>query len=271
VTPLPTVRLASLVYADHPRADDPAEAYHEASKVSRATAAWDLAGAARLQAVDELRASAARAIRRHPMRRCRALPEPAPLDRALGETLRSRRTVRGFAPEPIGDTELAAVLGAAYGVTGALGRGPQIQLLRAAPSAGALYPLELHVVVLRVDGIVRGLYHYDPLRSSLEECGAVPALAEATPYHELARSAAATVVVSGCFWRSRFKYGLRAYRFTLLEAGHVVQNMLLAATALGLGTAPIGGFYDRRLDEVLGLDGVDESSLYLTSFGRPSA
>ncbi len=69
------------------------------------------------------------------------------------------------------------------------------------------------------------------------------------------------------FWRSRFKYGARAYRFTLLEAGHVGQSFLLAAAALGLATTPLGGFYDRRVDEFLGIDGIHEAALYLLPVG----
>jgi SagB-type dehydrogenase family enzyme len=69
------------------------------------------------------------------------------------------------------------------------------------------------------------------------------------------------------FWRSRFKYGLRGYRFVLLEAGHAAQNALLAAAALALAAVPLGGFYDRRVDELIEADGVDESALYLVCVG----
>jgi SagB-type dehydrogenase family enzyme len=72
------------------------------------------------------------------------------------------------------------------------------------------------------------------------------------------------------FWRTRFKYGLRGYRFALLEAGHVVQNVLLACTALGLAAVPVGGFYDRPVDALLGADGVNESVVYAVSLGRPA-
>lgn len=76
-------------------------------------------------------------------------------------------------------------------------------------------------------------------------------------------------MITALFWRCRFKYGLRAYRFTLLEAGHVMQNLLLTAQALGLGAVPIGGYYDRRLDEWLGVDGRNESTLYTAAIGIP--
>ena len=80
-------------------------------------------------------------------------------------------------------------------------------------------------------------------------------------------SAAAVVLIAAIFGRTRFKYGLRGYRFALLEAGHVAQNVLLAATALGLAAVPLGAFYDRRMDAFLGLDGVNESSLYAIALG----
>jgi SagB-type dehydrogenase family enzyme len=95
------------------------------------------------------------------------------------------------------------------------------------------------------------------------------AIAATTPFADIAAGAAAVIVVSAVFWRSRFKYGLRGYRFVLLEAGHVAQNILLAAAALGLAAVPLGGFYDRRVDELLGVNGVDESALYLLCVGLP--
>ena len=76
------------------------------------------------------------------------------------------------------------------------------------------------------------------------------------------------VALTGMFWRSRFKYGDRAYRFTLIEAGHVAQNLLLAAAALRLAAVPVGGFYDRAVDAVLGVDGIYEASLYLVPVGH---
>jgi SagB-type dehydrogenase family enzyme len=73
------------------------------------------------------------------------------------------------------------------------------------------------------------------------------------------------------FWRSRFKYGQRGYRFTLLEAGHLVQNVVLMCAALDLAAVPIGGFYDRPVDMLLGADGVNESIVYAVCLGRPDA
>ena len=140
------------------------------------------------------------------------------------------------------------------------------------PSGGALYPLELYVAALRVDGLEPGLYHFDPLRNGLETIrigidGAE--VAALSTYPEIVAGCAALLLVAAVFGRSRFKYGQRAYRFALIETGHVGQNVLLAATALGLAAVPLGGYYDRRADEFLGLDGVNESTLYTVAVGCP--
>jgi SagB-type dehydrogenase family enzyme len=201
------------------------------------------------------------------------LPAPAPLDGRLGDVLDRRRSHRAFDSDPIADDALAALLHAGYGVTGWLegDEGQPDLRVRAVPSAGALYPLEVYAAVLRVGGLEPGLYHFDPPRSCLEllRTGIEPdELACLSPYPDIVASCAALVFVAGIFGRTRFKYGLRGYRFALLEAGHVAQNVLLAATALGLAAVPIGGFYDRRTDAFLGLDGVNESTLYAIAFGR---
>ena len=140
------------------------------------------------------------------------------------------------------------------------------------PSGGALYPLEVFAVTLRVAGVAPGLYHFDPLCAMLEtvRLGTTSEeVAELSTYPEIASSCAALFVLAAVFGRTRFKYGHRGYRFALLEAGHVGQNLLLAATGLELASVPLGGFYDRRVDEFLGLDGVDESAVYMLAVGRP--
>jgi SagB-type dehydrogenase family enzyme len=141
--------------------------------------------------------------------------------------------------------------------------------LRTAPSAGALYPLDVYVAVRKVEGVPQGLHHYDPDRHALAE------LLLGDPASHLAAvlidpahvHAAVWVILAASFQRSRVKYGLRAFRFVLLEAGHIAQNVLLAAAALNLTALPIGGFFDSRLDAFLMLDGLNESALYLIAVG----
>ncbi len=263
------MRFASAVYGEpDPPPDDLAELYHDASRITGIAGVDELAGIGRLLASPELRAASTRAVRRHLHASLVALGPSPPLRLPLGEALARRRSVRRFAATPLGLPELAAVLRAGYGVTGELEGEGEPQLVRAAPSGGALYPLELSIAARRVDGLEPGLYHFDPLADVLEvtEPG-LPAVAATTPFAEAAGTAAAVIVVSAVFWRSRFKYGLRGYRFALLEAGHVAQNVLLAATSLELGAVALGGFYDRRVDELIGVNGVDESALYVICVG----
>jgi SagB-type dehydrogenase family enzyme len=185
--------------------------------------------------------------------------------------LAKRRSRSHFAGKPLTFKHVALLLRAAYGVTGSatLTGGGQ-QSFRAAPSAGALFPLEIYPLVFDSHDVPAGLYHYDPLRDVLEAVAGGSyreALAASLPMRELAERCAVAFVVTAMFWRSRFKYGQRGYRFALLEAGHVVQNLLLAAEALDLAAVPVGGFYDRKLAELLDIDGVNEAPLYVIPVG----
>jgi SagB-type dehydrogenase family enzyme len=269
-----TVSDASSVYGEDGVAlDDPAETYHEASKLYPSTAARQVAGSLALAASPELQVSARRAVRRNLNRRALALPPPKRSEATLAEALRGRRSQRSFGSGGLTLCELATVLDAAYGVTRpATADDPQP--LRTVPSGGALYPLEVYAVLARVEGAETGLYHLDPLRQTLEVLSFGPSplavLKEAAIYPEIVEGCAVTLLVTGMFWRSRFKYGLRGYRFTLLEAGHLVQNVVLMCAALELAAVPIGGFYDRPVDELLGADGVNESIVYAVCLGRPA-
>jgi SagB-type dehydrogenase family enzyme len=271
-TPVPTVSDASSVYGDDGvPLDDPAETYHEASKLYPSMLARQVAGSIRLTSSPELQASARRAVRRNLNRSTLVLPGPDAPDVTLAEALRTRRSERTFGAGAVTLVELATVLHAGYGVTHPAGIDDP-QPLRTAPSGGALYPLEVYVVPARVEDTEPGLYHLDPLRHVLEahSLGAAPleALESAAIYPEIVAGCAATLLVTGMFWRSRFKYGLRGYRFVLLEAGHLVQNVLLMCGALRLAAVPLGGFYDRSVDDLLGADGVNESVLYAVCLGR---
>jgi SagB-type dehydrogenase family enzyme len=271
VVPRQTARWLELVYGRPPELDDPAEAYHEASKVSRTQIGRQIEGARRLESSPDLQLSAMRAVKRRGVPGA-VLPPPRRPELPLWEAIDTRRSQRAFADEPISGGELSALLQAGYGVTGALDSpaGVRALPLRSVPSGGALYPLELYVAALRVDGLKPGLYHFDPLRPGLAvlRTGFAPDEAAAlSTYPEIVSGCGVIILVAAIFGRTRFKYGLRGYRFALLEAGHVGQNLVLTATALGLGAVPLGGFYDRPTDELLGLDGVNESTLYTIAIG----
>lgn len=266
-----TARWLEFVYGGRPGLDDPAEAYHDASKVAPSQIDRQMAGARRLAASPDLRLSSLRAVKRHGRARI-PLPEPASLDSSLDELIGRRRSRRDFACGPISGDALAALLNAGYGITGQLepyDDRPGLPL-RAVPSGGALYPLELYAGALRVTDLEPGLYHFDPLWPGLELLRSgltAEELAVLSAYPDIVSSAAVLIFVAAVFGRTRFKYGLRGYRFALLEAGHVAQNLLLAATALGLGAVPLGAFFDRRTDTFLRLDGVNESTLYAIALG----
>ena len=264
-SPPQTVGYAGWVFGIGPSLGDPAEELHEASRLYPGVVDPDVTGGALLQRSPDMRASASRSVLRRTGLAAAELPPGKPLRERLDDALRARRSTRAYGDAPISLDELASLLRAAYGVTGTLAG----QQLRCAPSGGALYPLELYVVAAEVAGLEPGLYHYDPLRDVLERVRGAQRreLEGLTPYDELVVPSAAVVAISAVFWRSRFKYGARAYRFALLEAGHAAQNYLLAATALGLSACPVGGFFDRRVDALLGIDGLHEASLYLLPVG----
>jgi SagB-type dehydrogenase family enzyme len=168
-----------------------------------------------------------------------------------------RRSRRDFDGSALSRTDLATILDTAYGVRGE-GR-------RTVPSGGALYPLELYAAVRCVDGVARGVYRYDSELHALEQReqrDPWPTLETACPLTGLLDGGAAALLVLAVFGRTRFKYGQRGYRFALLEAGHVAQNAVLAAAALDLAALPLGGYYDARVDDLVGADGLEESVVY---------
>lgn len=254
----PLVR-AELYGDGEPALDDPAELFHEASKLHPALGQRQAAGVLRLEANDSLRAAAARAVRRNPQLPSHRLPPPLRPSCSLWSAFERRRSRRDFAGE-LDAAELATLLDAAYGVRG--------ENRRTVPSGGALYPLEIHVAIRS-----RGVHRYDPELHALEEhalCDPWPALEGACPLPGLLESGFAALLLLAVFGRTRFKYGQRGYRFALLEAGHVAQNVVLAAAALDVPALPLGGFYDAQVDELVGADGVEESVVYgVVVGGRP--
>jgi len=261
---MPTAEFASLVYGPGGvPVDDPAEAYHEASRLYPDVAPGRLTALLELTRNPELQQTVARSSRTHEHRPGIDLPNTRLGRVRLREAISARRSRPPATAAPLSRIRLAALLEAAYRSSD--GRRP-------VPSGGALYPLELYVVALAVEGIEAGVYHYHPFRHRLERLAGVERaqLADALVDPQLAANATALLVVTAMFWRSRFKYGLRGYRFALLEAGHVIQNAVLVAAAMRLPALPLGGFYDCKLDELVGADGLEEASVYaLLLGGRP--
>jgi SagB-type dehydrogenase family enzyme len=189
----------------------------------------------------------------------RPLPSPRTVgDVSLEAALDQRRSVREFLADPLTDEELGQLLWAAQGVTDPAG-------LRTAPSAGALYPLELYAVTRTA------VLRYDPPTHSVETCltGDHRRELQAAALDQAAvGEAPVTLVISAVVERTAARYGERATRYVQLEAGHAAQNVLLQAVALGLGAVPIGAFSDGRVAALLGLP-AGELPLYLIPVGHP--
>lgn len=185
---------------------------------------------------------------------------------SLERVLLSRRSVRTYADDPLTLNEAAQLLWAAQGVTDT-GAG-----LRSAPSAGALYPLELYLVADSVTGLRPGVYRYVPAAHALVPVLAlVPkeALYRAALSQQPLADAPAILVFAGVFERTTRKYGERGRRYVYLEAGHAAQNVYLQATALGLGTVAVGAFQDGAVRRAVGMS-VSEEPIYLMPVGRPA-
>ncbi|HVS07138.1 MAG TPA: SagB/ThcOx family dehydrogenase [Candidatus Dormibacteraeota bacterium] len=213
-----------------------------------------------------------RGHKRYPSAPTVSLPMDFPrAERDFDEAMLTRRSIRTFTRGSLSLGEVAKLLHFAAGITGWITvDGAREQPLRASPSAGALYPVELYLLAVEVQGLERGTYHYDSFRGRLEVLSTsspLAALRRITFLDELA-GAGAVVAMTGISAKSRLKYGERGYRFTLFEAGHIAQNLLLTAHSLGLAAFAVGGFVDDELDALLNVDGVEEVSLYLVAVGR---
>jgi len=197
------------------------------------------------------------------------LPAPGrPDDPGLHEAILARRSVREYSDEPIDMDQLSYLLWACTGIQ----RVEQGYEFRTAPSAGALYPIETYVSANRVEGLSNGLYHYSIRRHALEELRAGDLgteLARAALDQALCIEAAAVFVWTAVFERSRWKYEQRGYRYIYMDAGHICENLYLAATGLGLGACAIGALFDDELNAVLGVDGAEESAIYMCAAGKP--
>jgi SagB-type dehydrogenase family enzyme len=144
--------------------------------------------------------------------------------------------------------------------------------LRSAPSAGALYPVETYLSVQMVEGIEPGIYHYGVREHELEllQPGDFRAeVAKAALDQGFLAEAAVVFAWTAVFARSKWKYKERAYRYVYLDAGHIAQSVALAAVALGLGSCQIAALYDDEVNAILGVDGKEESVVYMTALGRP--
>jgi SagB-type dehydrogenase family enzyme len=192
-------------------------------------------------------------------------------DSLLRRLMRERRSCRSFTATPLPLAHLAQVLENAYGVTGLIEEtGSHRFYARPVPSAGALYPLELYAVTQAVETLPDGVYHYgglDHCLESVKQGSFLKNLGELLLGQFFLDNANAALVFTVVFDRTLRKYGPRGYRYILIEAGHVAQNVCLLAAELGLASICLGGFVDHRLNTWLGLDGTTEAGVYVVGLG----
>ncbi len=191
------------------------------------------------------------------------LPEREAAGRSsFEEILAKRRSIRAYSEKALSESDIARFLWAAQGISSEKG-------FRTAPSAGALYPLEVHLVAGNVAGIEPGVYRYISEEHSLieEVSGDLRAkLAKAALSQPMIRNAPASLVISAVYPRITSTYMKRGIRYAVMEAGHVAENVYMLATELGIGTCAIGAFEDEEVRKALKLP-TNEDPLYIMPLG----
>ncbi|KTD18273.1 SagB/ThcOx family dehydrogenase [Legionella jordanis] len=180
---------------------------------------------------------------------------------SIEEALNQRRSIREFKNKSVNLQQIAQLLWASQGITSKEG-------FRTAPSAGALYPLEIYLVSGNIEKLPAGIYHYIPATHSLykiKEGDVRNHLAEAALGQEVVRHAAASIVITAEFSQTINKYGEKGKQFVFMEAGHAAQNIYLQSISLALGTVSVGAFDENQLKIILG---IKEIPLYILPVGR---
>jgi SagB-type dehydrogenase family enzyme len=192
------------------------------------------------------------------------LPEPKHDSKtSVEKALLERRSVRDYKDVPLTLAEVGQLLWAAQGITDRRG-------FRTAPSAGALYPLELYVVAGNVNNLPDGIYKYRPYGHELMrvvEGDKRIELCNAALGQSPVRDAAAVIVFSAVYERTTGKYGKRGIQYVYMEVGHAAQNICLQTASLNLGTVTIGAFYDDTVKRILNMPEKEEP-LYIMAVGR---
>jgi len=191
------------------------------------------------------------------------LPEPNMSgNKSLEEVLAARRSERDFLNKSVNLKQISQLLWSAQGITGS-------NRFRTAPSAGALYPLEIYVISGAGDELPAGIYQYHPDTHFLHQLSSTDLrkdFCNAALSQPAIKKAPVSFLIAAIVRKTTVKYGQRGLQYVFMEAGHVGQNILLQAEALGLGAVPIGAFQDKEIIRLLGLT-AGEQPLYLIPVG----
>ncbi|MFW9780817.1 MAG: SagB/ThcOx family dehydrogenase [Candidatus Heimdallarchaeota archaeon] len=196
------------------------------------------------------------------------LPKPE-FDKNISfwDVILNRKSVRKFSNNPITPSEISLLL---FGMSGLTRIFPQFAF-RTVPSAGGLYPIETYPVINNVEGIERGIYHYNISKHSLEllKRGDFRSdIAKGCLDQQMAFNSAVNFVWTSIIERSKWKYLQRCYRYVYMDAGHIGQNFYLVAEALGLGACVIGAIFDDEINNSIGIDGINETAIYVGVLGK---
>jgi SagB-type dehydrogenase family enzyme len=194
------------------------------------------------------------------------LPTDWKMDKGLHEVLQYRRSHRRYTEAPLSMEALAVLLWASQGISARAGN----FFFRTAPSAGALYPVETYLSIQNVQSLSPGLFHFQPAEFCLERLRdgfEGKKVAAAALGQNFLAGAGVVFIWSAVLRRNFSKYGHRGLRYVMMDVGHVCQNLLLAAEALDLGACPVAAFYDDALNRLLGLEGNEETVIYLAAVG----
>ncbi|WP_394939634.1 SagB/ThcOx family dehydrogenase [Psychromicrobium sp. YIM B11713] len=245
--------------------DDPAENFHLASKLYR----WISDSSSAMYAHDLINDPEALASFGVPSANYPGIERYALGSSRWGsrvsEVLRNRHSAPSFSDAPVSFQDFSTVLRESACVTTSYGRG--------APSAGGLYPIDCYLCVNNVQGLPKGFYALAPATAEVHrlplEQDPRKFLQESLVFQNLAEHSAFHVFFIASMPRLRVKYGQRSYRFALIETGHLAQAMIMCAQESGLASCAVGGFIDQKIDDLLCLDGVEQSVLYSVAFGQP--
>jgi SagB-type dehydrogenase family enzyme len=201
-----------------------------------------------------------------PGKRAQQIKLPGPMDKgvvSLEEAILARKSVRDYATKPVSLKQISQILWAAQGVTH--------DGMRSAPSAGALYPMEIYVVTRPngIENLQAGIYHYDNrnhVMTLFKEGDFSLALQRAVLDQESVGAAAANIVIAAVFERTTSKYGERGVQYVFQESGHISQNIFLQASVLGLGSVAMGAFREDEVRKVLGV-AKTERPIYVQAIG----
>jgi len=192
----------------------------------------------------------------------------------LMDAIRERKSRRTFSGEPLTLEELSFLLWATQGIREIHPK--RVHAFRTVPSGGCRHPFETYLDVRRVEGVPNGLWRYSALEHALigvweEAPEGSPSLAEVCYGQQSVESAAVTFVWTAIPYRTEWRYGPDSLKDILLSCGHICQNLYLACESIGAGTCAIVAYDQSTLDPYLGVDGVDEISLYVAPVGKPTA